>query len=155
MPVPRLETELAATWLLRSALIVYYLALLGGVLLDTKDAEAVLSEAPNEGRFPLVGVGNCVLIALLFGLLCWVDSYKQFAIALAAYWIANMASWKYFVAFLEPAMKRATDVYQLDEEYLLVERVRQMQTFFTSSWHWWRFGLGAVGIAANKPARLL
>ena len=145
---PRLESQAAATILLRASLVFWYFSWLAAVLLDTRDEEDVLHRAPRGGRLPRVGLALCLVITVLFGLLCAVSTFEQFAVFLAAYWLINVVGWVYLIsALLGPAMRASREYYDDIEDLFLVEQVRQLQRFLEGHWQWWRFGTGILAIA--------
>lgn len=143
VPFPRLTSETTATILFRSALILYYFGWLAGVLMDTRDEEDLLVAAPNRGRLPLVGLILAITISVVFGLLCWVDTYRKLALALALLWILDKTGWVYlYKTLLGPEITRARSIYKNEGDLFLAEQVNQLEEFFTAPWHWWRFGCG-------------
>lgn len=146
-PLPRLDTNLAATVFLRIALVTYYFAWLFGTTFDTRDEETLLAAAPNRGRIPVAAIGICVVITVVFGVLCWVDSYEKFAIALAAFWLLNILAWRYLVTKLTgPAIRTSYSTYKQEGAYFFVEKVRQLERYLEGRWQWYRFAAGLVGV---------
>ena len=115
--------------------------------MDTRDEEDVLHAAPAQGKIPIIGVTICALITAVFGVMCWVDTYKKFAIVLAVFWLLDMLAWKYLMfVILEPAMDASIRVYRQDKDFFLLEQVQGLKTFLTGGWHWWRFWIGLIAI---------
>jgi hypothetical protein len=152
VPFPRLESDAVAHLLLRSALVIYYFAWLAGVVFDTRVEEEVLYAAPQKGKIPPIAVGICILVVVVFGLLCWVDTYRQFIVLLAFFWVVDILGWRYYLVahLIRPAMQESLDTYKAEGAYFLVEQARQLDAYITGSWKWARFGvgLGFIGVLA-------
>lgn len=148
-PLPRLDTDLAATFFLRLALVIYYLAWLFGVLLDIQDEETVLAEAPHRGRLPVAAFGLCILITVVFGVLCWVKSYQEFMITLTVFWLVNLIAWRYLVIKLtRSAIEASRARYEAVQAYFHVERLRHLDAYLHGRWQWYRFASGLVVMCA-------
>jgi hypothetical protein len=152
VPFPRLESDAVAHLLLRLALVIYYFAWLAGVVFDTRVEEEVLYAAPQKGKIPSIAISICVLVVIVFGLLCWVDSYRQFIVALATFWVIDILGWTYLVAYLiRPAMQESLATYKAEGAYVLLEEARQLDAYIAGKWKWTRFGvgLGFIGVLAG------
>lgn len=147
IPLPDLNNDNNATIILRIALILYYSAWLGGVLLDSRDEEDILLTTPYNGKLPFVGLGLCALITAVFGLMCWVDTYHRFLIVLFIFWIVDKFSWMYMsIQIIQPSVKASRIKYEEDNDQLFIEQLDQISGFFKNNWHWWRFGFGLLYI---------
>jgi hypothetical protein len=77
--------ELPASVILKLSLALYFACWVYGTLKDTNFQEYVYEKAPNRGRLPVVGIILCTLLAFIFGLMCLVKTYQQFAIVLTVF----------------------------------------------------------------------
>jgi hypothetical protein len=152
VPLPRLESDGVALLLLRLALVIYYFAWLSGVLFDTRVEEEVLYAAPQKGKIPPIAYGICVLVVVVFGVLCWVKNYPQFIVVLTFFWVVDILGWRYYLVarLIQPAMQESLETYKAEGAYFLVEQARQLEAYIAGSWKWARFwaGLGFIGVLA-------
>ena len=147
VPFPAITTEPAATVVLRLALVLYYFGWLLAVMVDTRDEEDVLLKAPNSGRLSPLALAIIVSISLGFGVLCWVRDYRDFVVALGAFWGLNIVAWQYLLRrVVRPAIRSTLDALSETGTLFDNEKVRSLEHFLCGSWQWWRFAVGGLSL---------
>ena len=147
VPFAQITAEPAASVLLRSALVAYYFSWIVAVGLDTRDEEDVLYAVPNDGRFPAAALAILIAISVGFGILCWVNSYPQFVIALGTFWVLNFLAWRYLLrSVISPALERSYTLAATAGGPFDTEKLRLLDSFLRGRWQWSRFGAGAISI---------
>lgn len=140
----------------RAALVIYFLSWVIGADSDIEFQQEAYLVAPrgDTGGLTNRDIAIAVGIAIGFGVLCYVrDSYRGFAIALAGFWLANIASWRYLVRMLEPPIRESVAQCERENRYIELEKVRIVEHYILGEWQWWRFGIGTLlAIAMNLLA---
>jgi len=134
-----LNTQVGANILFRVTLAIYYLSWVAGSTYDLKDEEYSLKVIPNDDKITPAAVGIIILLAILFGVLCWVDSISKFIISLDIFLIFNVISWRYLVTFLNPTFKQGDELLKgnFNIEYQII-----LQDYLAGNWQKIRFFYG-------------
>ena len=142
---------LSANLLFQTSLAAYYFCWIFGLNNDTREQELIYVQPPKN-----VIVG-CVIYGILFGAafwaMCYVDTPRTFAVALAAFLVFNVISWRVFImVFMQPAtLKTQTEYLELGN-FIGLEQLRVIYTgYLCGTWQWIRFivgGILALGILA-------
>lgn len=140
-----LTSDSFTTVLLRGSMILYFFSWVFGASWDAHDQGLVYLTAPNKGRIPVIAIFLMIIITLVFGILCWVDSYVKFAAVLGIFWLVNLIAWQYMMRKLvgEVITKSSTILLQLGH-HLELARLHIVRDYLSGSWQWWRFCIGAV-----------
>jgi hypothetical protein len=127
------------------AIVIYFASWIYGAKVDTTSQEIVYLMVPNRGRLPLHYAGILFMIAILFGVLAWFTTFREFAIALAAFWSFNIVSWQFFVRrVLAKTFERSAERYrELDDRFGL-EKLRITRAYIAGNWQWVRFAAGGL-----------
>ncbi|MEW6666791.1 MAG: hypothetical protein AB1512_16440 [Thermodesulfobacteriota bacterium] len=147
LPLPAVTTEPVALLILRLTLVLYYSSWVLAVMVDTRDFEDAFVSAPHQGKIPARGFSIAVFLSASFGLLCWVQNYRDFVLALALFWVINILGWRYIVMnFLRPAIRESRGVLEKAEGHLYLERISVVDAYVNGGWQSARFIVGALGI---------
>jgi hypothetical protein len=145
-----LLNDVNAQLLLRATLAAYYMSWVFGVGQDTDDQELLYVEPPDRKRVIRAGVGTLLLIAVPFGALCYVQSYRSFAILLSVFLICNVIAWRILISYVLRAPVEETRSYYLSQKDYA--RLFQLRLFFDDylcgAWQVVRFLSGAALVAA-------
>jgi len=145
-----LAKDVTAELLFQVSLALYFLCWVAGPLSDIADQERVYLRPPTKrGQMPLGGWVTWILLTTVFGILCWVDSYKKFSICLFAFLFLNVVTWQYLVrGVLRSTVKRLEKEYRESEDYIGLEQLKLVYgRYLNGNWQWLRFAVGAVVIA--------
>jgi hypothetical protein len=149
MPVPSLNTAGTSTIFLQLSLIIYYFSWWFGPSGDTRFQEKVLVVSPNKGKMPVEAIGMVVLLAILFAVLCLLDTHKKFGVFLLLFWLINYATWRYLVKkILGPNLDKSEEIYTKYEEYYLSVKLNVVRDYIDGSWQWVRFNVGVILLLA-------
>jgi hypothetical protein len=138
--------DLSASFLLRVTLALYYFSWVSGMASDADAQEVIYVEPPDRNRvitmLALVTVG----VAIPFGLLCYVQSYKAFALVLSAFLIFNFFIWRLWAYWLIPKAAEGTaDYYKSRSAYgELMELRVYIDDYARGKWQLWRFLVGLL-----------
>jgi uncharacterized protein YbaR (Trm112 family) len=139
-----LGSRLDVDFLLKFSIAVYYLSWCLGAPWEVTDMESFYADAPNRGRIP---VAVYMWIALLLGVaavLCFVHSFTVLAPILAGFWAANVIGWTYRGSVVNPTVNTSILKYEEFQKYDKLESLLVFNELNGGTWHWWRFGAGAV-----------
>jgi len=158
-----MTTDTFASFLLKASLVIYYFSWVFGASLDAKDQALVYLTAPNKEQLPKEGIGLMIAMAIVFGALCYVDTYRQFAAVLGFFWFINIIAWRYLVIkLLRKPITISYDIYSSYINYIELEKLKIVKQYIDGPWQWWRFVIGAFMIGGinfllytNLPARLV
>ncbi len=143
-PIPVIDSDEAATLILRSALILYYLSWVG-ITSDVDDLELVLIEPPNKGRLPITGVVMAAIITVVFGILCAVHTHRQFIFAFSGFCFLDFLGWRYVDAkLLRVPFENSRATYERLKDYTALEKLGTVKDLIVGTWHWWRFTVGGI-----------
>lgn len=147
IPLGTITGEPAASVLLRASLVIYYFSWIAAVAVDTRDEEDVLFAAPNRGRIPAAALLIIISISVGFAVLCWVESYVQFVIALAIFWALNIVAWLYFLhALIKPAIRSSRAVASREGLVLDSQKISLLESYLCGGWQWRRYVAGSASI---------
>lgn len=154
---------LPADLILKTALALYYMSWVGGLLSDAHDQELVYPVAPNQGKLPAAALLIGVLLTITFGVLCFVRSYREFALVLAAFLVVNVVSWRYMVTKAMPrAWNKSRQLFEAEGRYVELEKLNAFaDRYIAAAWQWYRFAFGGVsvltlmGLAFTDAARVV
>ena len=93
-----LVNDLSAQLMLRATLAAYYVSWVAGLSSDADDQEVIYVEPPERSRVIAMCAITGILIAIPFGILCYLKSYRAFAAVLSAFLIFNVICWLLAVA---------------------------------------------------------
>jgi hypothetical protein len=149
IPFTPIVENLSARAVFKATMFVYYTCWIAGTKWDTDDQELLYSVAPGDGTLPSRGILTAVLLAALFGLLCWVPSPRVFAILLGLFLALNVVSWRFLVTRI--TRKATGDARQLNasrKNYGEVACLQIWNRYMDGRWQWYRFLAGALLIIA-------
>jgi hypothetical protein len=140
--------ELPADVIFKLSLALYYACWVAGVQSDTSDQELVYVTAPDEGKTPFGAVTSAALIGVVFGVLCYVDSYSQFTIFLGVFFVINIISWQYLIKWLlPPIVEKSKEYYHWMGNYAGLEQLSLVyDNYLSGNWQWARFAAGGIVI---------
>jgi len=148
VPMPALESGLAGSVIFSISMVVYYLSWCFGAPWDSRYEQRVIVIAPNKGRLTLDGILLMVLLTVLFGILCYVNTQNLFFWFLLAFWMVNWGGWRVLVKkFLLEAFRASVLVYSKEEKYFEIVRLDLVKDYIDGRWQWIRFVYGAILIA--------
>ncbi len=139
----QLEVEL----LLKLSLALYFLSWSVGVGWETNDIESYYALPPNRGRLPRGAFAAIVFLLAVFAVLCFVDSFKWFAMALGLLWALNLLGWLYLRLVMRPALADSLDLYEKSKKYDRLESLLVFNELNQGPWHYWRFVAGFLLVA--------
>jgi hypothetical protein len=143
--VPLLN-DVNAQLLLRATLAAYYMSWVFGAKSDTDDQELLYIEPPDRQRVIRASVVTLLLIAVPFGVLCYVRSYRAFAVVLSIFLACNVITWRLLVSYILRRPVDETRSYYLSQK--AYSRLFELRLFFDEylcgSWQVLRFLTGAV-----------
>jgi hypothetical protein len=142
--------EIPAAVILQIALALYFSCWVAGTITDTNFQEMVYTTAPHGGKFPKKGFLICLLLAAIFGIMCWVQTARQFAIVLTLFWFVNIGGWMYLTRSLLPSAINSSRKKERDaKNYAGVRKLEIVQEHICGNWQWRRFAAGGAVIAAT------
>lgn len=142
-----MTTDISSSILLKASIVLYYFSWLFGASSDTKDQALVYLTAPNKGQIPKKAIGLMITLAIVFAILCYVDTYLKFVIALACFWFINLIAWRYMVTkLLRKTIIDSSNIYINFCHYTELSKLKIVEQYIDGSWQWWRFVIGMVMI---------
>ncbi len=145
VPIGETVGSISGQIFLKLSLIIYYFSWVYGAINDTNDQELVLCKAPNQGNFPWQGLILCIIIALVFGLLCFVQSSKHFSVILGCFQVVTVLSWLYFTKkIMKPAINRSQEKYDSEGNQSNALKLEIVWEYLTGQWQWYRFLYGGL-----------
>jgi hypothetical protein len=128
----------------RFAMIVYYACWVNGAIFDTHYQDSVYVNV-SKARVIFGAVIATIALAAMFGFLCACDTYRQFCVGLAVFFLVNLAGWVYIVKWIAPkAIEESELQYLKNNSHVDVERLGIVALDYTSGpWQWYRFAMGA------------
>jgi hypothetical protein len=145
VPVGMALGRMPADVVVKAALVIYYTSWVSGLISDTTQQQILYAVAPTGGRYPWEGYGIGVTIALMFGILAYVNTSQQFAVALVAFVLFNLFSWRYLVnRILTPVYAGSKVVYREQGEHLSLFQLDVLWRYLAGPWQWWRFAYGIL-----------
>jgi len=138
--------DLSASFLLRVTLALYYFSWVAGMASDADAQEVIYVEPPDRNRIVAMLALATVGIVIPFGLLCYVQSYKAFALVLSAFLIFNVIIWRLWAYWLIPkAVEGTSDYYRSRGAYgELIELRVYIDNYARGQWQRWRFLTGLL-----------
>ena len=80
-----------------------------------------------------------------FALLCYLNNFRIFAIALLMFWIINLFGWIYLVIFiLDKMFIDSQKEYQMSNSFFLSEKLEVVKNYTEGNWQWIRFIIGLI-----------
>ena len=136
--------NLSGDFILKISIVAYYFSWSAGLLSDIDDQEIVYIRSPENKYLP-PAYFIASIIVIVFALLCWVKSFKEFAIVLLIFWIINVFAWKYFIKFiLKNIFDDSQKEYQKINSFSLFEKLDIVQNYSEGNWQWIRFIIGLI-----------
>lgn len=162
VPIGLVIGNLSAAIIIKASLVLYFLSWVFGTINDANEQEILYASSPIRSRFPWQGYVLGVLLAVVFGIMCYVDTARQFAIFLGVFLAVNVIAWQYMARQLAPAFYSASkNKYTRSHAYSDLFALDIFYVYLTGSWQWRRFGYGAVVVVVlhvlvftDLPARL-
>jgi hypothetical protein len=141
--------DISAQLLLRSTLAVYYMSWVFGLSSDADDQELLYVKAPNRSRAIALLIGTVLMIAVPFGILCYVQTYRTFAAVLSAFLVFNVVIWLLLIYKVLPeAVRETTAYYKANQAYPKIVVLRLFyDDYLQGSWQHWRFLTGGILVA--------
>jgi hypothetical protein len=141
--------DITADVIVKCTLAFYYLCWVAGLRSDTSDQELVFVQVPDWRHVFIGGTSIGFLIAIVFGILCYVNSPREFAVFLAIFLTINVLSWLYLVKIvLPPTFHESENIYQQKKKFVKLEQLRLVFNWYLCGrWQWTRFVAGAVIVA--------
>jgi len=131
------------------AIVIYFASWIYGSKYDTTNQEIVYLMVPNRGKLPLHYAGILFTIGILFGVLAWMNTFRQFAVALGVFWCFNILSWHFFArSVLARTFSESSERYKQLNDFFGLEQLLNIQRYIAGQWQWWRFGVGSVLVVA-------
>ncbi|MFP4073270.1 MAG: hypothetical protein ACLFVZ_04450 [Actinomycetota bacterium] len=141
---PTLES-LPAELIFKIALFIYFSSWVLGTVNDANEQEIAYAVPPRDGKFPWQGYALGASLALVFGVMCFVDNPRHFAIALTVFLGINVVGWRYLVRKLRPeAYARSLERYRNDKDGMSMFRLEVFYRYIAGKWQWYRFLYGAA-----------
>jgi len=144
-----LVNDLSAQLVLRTTLAGYYVSWVAGLSFDADEQEVLYIEPPERSRVIATCVITALLVAVPFGVLCYLQSYRAFASTLSAFLIGNIICWLLVIRWLLPEAVAKTAKYYIAQgahAQLLGLRLF-IDDYLHGSWQVWRFSAGAALVA--------
>jgi hypothetical protein len=139
--------DVSAKIVFKGAMALYYACWVAGTTWDTDDQELLYSVAPREGKLPWNGIATAVILATVFGVLCWIPSDRIFAVVLALFLAVNVLSWRYLVTRItRKAIRDAMMVHMKNKNFCETACLEIWTRYLDAPWQWYRFAAGAVVI---------
>lgn len=138
--------DLNAQFLLQATLAFYYLCWVTGCSFDIDDQELLYVDPPDLRRVISMCVITVGAIVIPFGILCYVQSYRAFAVALTVFLVANVLCWIGLCYWVLRESVPATEKYYTDKKAYpkLLELKYFVDDYLEGPWQIWRFCAGAV-----------
>ncbi len=141
--------DLSAQLLLRGTLAIYLFCWVAGLTWDIDDQELIYAAPPDIRRVTTMCVGAFIGLAIPFGVLCYVQSYRAFAVVLSAFLLFNVVCWLGLIKFVLPDPVAKTAEYYVGEkaDVELMELRLFANRYLKGRWQRRRFCAGAVIVA--------
>lgn len=138
--------NLSASIIFKLTMATYYISWVTGLTSDIDDQELVFVTPPDWRHVVIGGTSIGLLIVVMFGVLCFVDTSREFATFLAIFLVINVSSWIYLIKWVLPAtFAKSADVYRESRNYAKYEQLRLVFAWYLSGgWQWARFGVGSI-----------
>lgn len=137
-------TERFSNIFFKAVIALYYLSWVAGTSKDVDDEEYTFLIAPNKGKLTLSAISTMATLTVLFGFLCWANTYKLFAIALTAFYIFNIISWGVIKSFIKEALDKSIEKYKEANDHLGHFKINTIKDFLWGNWQTSRFITGAI-----------
>ncbi|OEU75377.1 MAG: hypothetical protein BA874_09100 [Desulfuromonadales bacterium C00003068] len=153
-----LTSSPVANFLLMITMIIYFFSWVFGALWDAHDQALVYLTSPNKGRLPIMAIGLMIIITVVFGILCWINSYRDFAMVLGAFWLINLIAWLFLVSNIsKKAFDLSSNILKANEDTIELVSLNIVRDYIEGKWQWWRFMLGGllilcINVLANTTA---
>jgi len=142
LPLTPLFTDAFSGIVFKITLASFFLSWVIGVSKDLEDQEYVLLIAPNKGKLAKSSITVIVILGVLFGCLCIVDSFRAFAIILTVFSIFNVFSWFYYKGFVKKALDDSEDKYKMHNDSYGTFKIKTIRNFLWGDWQKERFYIG-------------
>lgn len=137
-------TEKFSNIFFKVVIALYYLSWVAGTSKDVDDEEFTFLIAPNKGKLTNTAIGTMITLTVLFGCLCWANTYKLFAIALTVFYIFNIISWHIIKSFIKESLEKSIEKYEEGNDHLGAFKIKRIQYFLWGNWQTYRFIIGAI-----------
>ena len=136
--------DLSVEFILKISLTVYYFSWIVGLSSDINDQVIVqikgLEKKYLSPAWPIAFIGF-----IGFALLCYVNNFKVFTIALLMFWVINLFGWGYLVIFiLDKMFVDSQKEYQRSNSFSLYEKLEVVKNYTEGNWQWIRFIIGLL-----------
>ena len=147
VPVGQSLGAVSAEIFLKGALITYFFSWYFGTINDVNDQKLVYYKVPNRGQLPWQGILICFLLAGVFGVLCYVDSSRQFIVMLVLFLLINLIGWAYLVkTFLPTVIHASRAEFAASNQYANLAKLDIVWQYLTGKWQCIRFVYGFIAI---------
>lgn len=144
-PIPSLESGLASNAIFNISMVLFYLSWCFGAPWDSRYEQRVIVVAPKKGKLTLEAILIMVALAVLFGVLCYINTQKVFLWFLLAFWLVNWGAWRILVnKFLLEPFRTSVSVYKKFEKHYEILRLDLVKDFIDGKWQWIRFFIGII-----------
>jgi len=129
-----------AEFILKISLAVLYSCWIFGCIADLRAENYTFEVYPNKNKLTVKSLAVIIILAILFGILCWANTFELFTIALSALFLFNVFSWRFIVKFAQPTFdeNRIIAINNFGYEYQKI-----LENYLLGSWQWYRFAFGA------------
>jgi len=85
------------------------------------------------------------MVFIGFALLCYVNNFRIFAVALLMFWIINLFGWIYLIIFiLDKMFVDSQKEYQRSNSFSLSEKLEVVKNYTEGNWQWIKFIIGLI-----------
>ncbi|MEY4979786.1 MAG: hypothetical protein RLZZ352_2056 [Pseudomonadota bacterium] len=142
--------DINSSFLFKVAMAFCYLCWVAGLISDTSDQELVFVFAPSWRHVAIGGTTAGVFITTMFGVLCYVDTARMFAVFLAVFLLLNVATWIYLTKIVMlPAFENSSHFYIKSKKFDKLEQLRLVFSWYLcGKWQIARFFVATLIISA-------
>lgn len=142
------SNDAGAFFILKSTMVLYYLAWIFGTTSDVSDQETVYLNAPRQGRIPWHTIALAIFLAFLFALLCAIISIKWFVVLLSVFWVIQHVLWIYVIRPITcPAYLDSKKAYEGTRTWDRLELLEITYEYIAGRWIKFRFIFGILALA--------
>jgi len=136
--------DLSVEFILKISLTVYYFSWIVGLSSDIND-QVIVQIKGLEKKYLSPAWPIAFMVFIGFALLCYVNNFKAFTIALLMFWIINLFGWIYLVIFiLDKMFVDSQKEYQMSNSFSLSEKLEVVKNYTEGNWQWIRFIIGLI-----------
>jgi hypothetical protein len=146
LPIGEIVGSVSGDLVVKFALCIYYLSWAAGTINDVDEQETAYAEAPNQGRLPRMGIFVAIVVAAVFGILCFVQSAQWFSVVLAGFLALNVGGYIYIIRTVQPVAEKSEAQYLKDGDHLSVIKLGIVWKYMSGPWQVYRFVYGFLAI---------